>query len=141
LEHYPELDATIRSAALYNEVVPPWILVTPETKTYLADNKDKYADPVLLKTTSELYIREQRADRLVVFTEESKCENGQLGIGMVFPSWNIKSNFSVTAGVSIFTAELHCVDSCSYQYIWQCVCWPGGQKTSYKLRFDSGGTM
>jgi ribonuclease HI len=60
----------------------------------------------LLKTATELYIREQNADSLVVFTDRSKCANGQLGIGVVVPSWNTKSNFSVTADVSIFTAEL-----------------------------------
>jgi ribonuclease HI len=60
----------------------------------------------LLKAATELYIIEQSADSLVVFTDGSKYENGQLGIGMVVPSWNIKSNFSVTAGVSISTGEL-----------------------------------
>jgi hypothetical protein len=36
----------------------------------------------------------------VVFTD------GSMDIEVVVPSWNIKNNFSVTAGVSILTAEL-----------------------------------
>jgi hypothetical protein len=63
----------------------------------------------LLETAADTYIIEQSADSLLVFADGSKCENGQLSIEVVVPSWNIKSNFSVTAELVAILKDLEII--------------------------------
>jgi transposase-like protein len=81
-----------------------------KTDTSLKNSIDKQTDSDLQREVASLHIREKTADSLTVYTDGSKGEKGQLGIGIFIPKWKVATNFGVPEGASIFTAELAAIN-------------------------------
>jgi ribonuclease HI len=102
----PLLTEAMRMIKPFQAILPPWELVQLETNVDLAERHEKLTNDHASLGLATNYIDRVKGTGMEIYTDGSKDEHGNVGVGVYVPEWNIKKQYKVTNNVSIFTAEM-----------------------------------
>lgn len=105
----------LKADPLPNHGHPPWELEKPTFDHSYGEAHSKKADPLYLATLAKERVSTRLSQHLKIFTDGSVLEEGEIGCAFVIPDLKITKRYKLSAGVSIFTAELYAIlMACSY---------------------------